>query len=77
MDISCPHNEALFKSLGTDPTQMAVSACTVVEHFNIIEDIGAGQIASLVESLSYPLLFQTAKKRRLLEFIRCKYIPAA
>ncbi len=53
----------LFKGLGADTTQVAVTAVTVVEGFNVVEDVGAGHISGLVDSFTNPLLFQATKKR--------------
>ncbi|RAT21616.1 hypothetical protein AU492_08395 [Lonsdalea populi] len=35
----------------------------VVEHFNVIEDIGAGQIAGFIYTLSDTLFFQRTEER--------------
>lgn len=52
-----------FEGLGTDAAQMAAAAVTVVEHFNVIEDISAGHIPGFVDAFTDALFLQTAKKR--------------
>ena len=42
---------------------MAVSAFSIVEHFDVIEDIGASHFACLVDPFLDPLFLQTAKER--------------
>jgi hypothetical protein len=42
---------------------MAVSTGAIVEHLDVIVDLGIGDIPSLVDSLFDPLLLQAAKKR--------------
>ena len=42
---------------------MAVATSTVVEHFNVIEDIGSGQIAGFVVALADAFFFQAAEER--------------
>ena len=41
---------------------MAVSTGAIVEHLDVIVDLGIGNITSLVDSLLDPLLLQAAKK---------------
>jgi hypothetical protein len=41
---------------------MAVSTGAIVEHLDVIVDLGMGNITSLVDSLLDPLLLQAAKK---------------
>lgn len=43
MDIFTPGSTG-FKRLGTDPAQMAVSTGPIVEHFDVLVDVGIGQI---------------------------------
>ncbi len=52
----------LLEGLGTDAAQMTVAAVTVVEHFNIIEDIGAGYVLGLVDAFTNPLFLQNPEK---------------
>src|SRR5512146_96015 len=52
-----------FKRLRTYTVKMAVSTGAIVEHFDVIVDLGSGHIPSLVDSLLDPLLLQTAKER--------------
>lgn len=42
---------------------MTVAPCSVVEHFNIIEDIGSGQIPGFVYSLPDAFFFQRIEER--------------
>ena len=42
---------------------MAVTPAPIVKDFDVIEDIGARQIASFINALSDTLLFQTAEER--------------
>lgn len=42
---------------------MAVSTGAIVEHLDVLVDLGIGNITSLVGSLLAPLLLQAAKKR--------------
>ena len=51
LDISCPHDEACSKASGLTPGP-------VVEHFNVIEDIGPGQIPGFIDTLSDAFFFQ-------------------
>jgi hypothetical protein len=48
----------LFEDLRTDATEVAVTAGPVVEHFNVIEDIGLGQIMGFIYAFSDTFLFQ-------------------
>lgn len=40
-----------------------MSALSIVEHFDVIEDIGTGQFACFVDAFLNPLFLQTAKER--------------
>ena len=51
-----------FKRLRTDPAQMAVSTGAILEHFDVLVDLGIGQIPSPVDAFLDPLLLQTAKE---------------
>jgi hypothetical protein len=42
---------------------MAMAPGPIVKDFNVIEDIGPGQIPGLVDALADALLFQTAEER--------------
>ena len=42
---------------------MAVSTGSIVEHLNVVVDLGIGGITALVDSLLDPLFLQAAKKR--------------
>ena len=46
-----------FERLGTDAAQMAVTAGSVVEHLNVIEDVGSGQISGFVDAFADTFLF--------------------
>ena len=48
----------LFKGLRTDATEVAVASVTVVEHFNVIEDIRPGHVPGFVYPLPDALFFQ-------------------
>lgn len=48
----------LFEGLRTDATEVAVAPGPVTEDFNVIEDIGPGQIARFVDPLSDAFFFQ-------------------
>ncbi|AGN88302.1 hypothetical protein H650_00340 (plasmid) [Enterobacter sp. R4-368] len=50
---------------------MAVAPGPVVEHFNVIEDIGPGQIPGFIDALSDPFFFQRTEER-----LRYRIIPA-
>lgn len=41
-----------------------MAASPVIEDFNVIEDIGAGQIASFIDPFSDALFFQRTEERR-------------
>lgn len=47
----------LFKGVGTDAAQMAMAADSVVEDLDVIEDIGARQVAGLIDALPNAFLF--------------------
>ena len=42
---------------------MTVAPGPVVEHFNVIEDIGPGQIPGFIDAFSDPLFFQRTEER--------------
>jgi hypothetical protein len=35
----------MLKCLGTDPAEMAVPAGSIVEHLDVVEDVGANEVA--------------------------------
>jgi len=41
-----------FRSLGTDTSEVTVTSRTVIEHFNVIEDISPSQIPDFIYPLS-------------------------
>ena len=41
---------------------MAVPAGTIVEHFDVVEDISACQVTCFIDTLLDPLLFQAAEE---------------
>ena len=51
-----------FKRLGTDAAEMAVATGSVVEHLDIVEDIGSGEIARFVDAFPDALLLQAAEE---------------
>ncbi len=53
----------LFEGLQAEATQVAVAFSPVIEHFNVIEDIGAGQIAGFVDPFTDALLFLQVEER--------------
>lgn len=46
-----------FERLGTDAAQMAVTAGSVVEHLDVIEDVGPGHIPGFIDAFTDPFLF--------------------
>jgi len=42
---------------------MAMAPGTIVKNFNVIEDIGANQVARFVNAFANPLPFETAEER--------------
>ena len=52
-----------FERLWTEATQMTVAAGSVVEHLELIEDIGSSEISRFVDAISDALLVQTAEER--------------
>jgi hypothetical protein len=40
-----------------------VSARSIVEHLDVVEDVGPGEITRLVDAFLDPLFLQTAKER--------------
>ena len=59
----------MLKCLGADAAEMAVAS--IVEHLDVIEDIGTRQVAGLVDASLDALLLQAAEKR-----FRHRVIPA-
>ncbi len=68
--LDCPQNHRYFrasfwgkfKCLGTDPTKMAISAGTIVEHLDVVKYIWPGEIPGFVNTFSDALLFQATKE---------------
>ena len=58
---SCRHTQAsiwgAFKHIGTNATQMAVEWSPIVKRFDVIKNIGPGQVSSFVNTLSDTLFF--------------------
>ena len=52
----------MFKCLGTNPAEMAMSAGSIVEHLDVVEHVCLGEISGLVDTLFDALLFQTTKE---------------
>lgn len=44
--------------------QMAVAPGSIVKDFDVIENVGPGQIPSFMHSFPYTFLFQAAEKRK-------------
>ncbi|CFQ55838.1 Uncharacterised protein [Yersinia frederiksenii] len=63
VDISCPHDKACLKASRTDIVWMTVALAPVVEHFNVIEDIRAGQIVRFVYHFLMRSFFQRIEER--------------
>ncbi len=42
----------VFKRLGTDATEMAVTTGSVVEHFDVIEHVGSGEVSGFVDAFA-------------------------
>lgn len=42
--------------------QMAMAPCPIVEDFDVIEDVGTGQVAGFVDALANAFLFQAAEE---------------
>lgn len=51
-----------FERLGTDAAEMAVTTGTVVEHFDVVEHIGSGEVAGFVDPFADAFLFQAAEE---------------
>ncbi|ANI21820.1 hypothetical protein AB870_26180 (plasmid) [Pandoraea faecigallinarum] len=54
--------QGTFKGLGTDATQMGMTAGSIVKDFDVIEDVGARQITGFVDAFSHAFLFKTAEE---------------
>ena len=50
---------------------MAMASRSIVEAFDVIEDIGFGEVSCFVDAFSNPFLFQAAEKR-----LRHRVVPA-
>ncbi len=53
----------LFKRLWADVAEMAMTTTSIVEHFYVVEDVGAGLIASPIYLFLDAFLFQAAEER--------------
>src|SRR6516165_9477745 len=51
-----------FKGLGADAAEVTVAAGSIVEHLDVVEDVGAGELARFVDSLAYALFLQGAEE---------------
>jgi len=45
-----------------DATQEAVTASSIVEELDVVEDVGTRELASFVDTFSHALFFQTTKE---------------
>jgi hypothetical protein len=54
VDTPAPHAEACSKTSGLTPA-MTVAAMAIVEDLDVIEDVGAGELARFVDPLAHPL----------------------
>ena len=52
----------LFEGLGTDPAQVAVAASSIVEDLDVVEHIGARELAGLVDPFANAFLLQAAEE---------------
>ncbi len=57
VDSFCPYGEAFSKVSGADATEVAVASVTVVEHFNVIENIRPGHVPGFIYQLPDALFF--------------------
>lgn len=53
----------MLECLGTDSTQMTVSAGAIVERLDVVEHIGLGEFARFVDALLDAFFLQTAEER--------------
>lgn len=51
-----------FKGLGADVTEMAVTTGFIVKDFDVVEDVGPGEISGFIDPLANPFFLQAAKK---------------
>lgn len=49
-----------FKGLGAGTTQMGVAPSPIAEDFDVVEDIGPGQISGFVDPFADAFVFQAA-----------------
>lgn len=59
---SRPSRRGGLEGLRADAAEVAVAAGSIVERLDVIEDIGAGQVACLVYALLDPFLFQAGEE---------------
>ena len=64
-------NWGIFKSLGTDATQIAGISSTIIKSLDVIKHIGASQVSCFVYALAYTLLLQRTE-----EWFSYSVIPA-
>ena len=65
-----------FELLGTEPTEMAMTACSIVERVDVVGHVGDRQFSILVDLFLDPLLFQTAEERFGDGFVPTVALPA-
>jgi len=53
----------LFEGFGTDAAQVAMTAGTIVEDLDVVEHVGASELAGLVDAVADAFLFQAAEER--------------
>ena len=51
-----------FERLGTDAAEMTVAAGSVVERFDIVEDVGSSELSRFIDAFSDALLLQAAEE---------------
>src|SRR5689334_8724388 len=61
VDSAPPHAEARSNASGADGAQMTVAARTVVERFDVTEDVAARQVPGLVNALAHAFFFKLLK----------------
>ena len=57
-----PSQRSLFKGFGTDAADVAMTTGSIVEDLGVVEDIGTGEIAGLIEAFADTFLLQTAEE---------------
>ena len=51
-----------FKRLGTDVAQMAMATDAVVDDFDVVEDVGPGQLPGFADALAHAFFLQAAEE---------------